>query len=178
MKTYRRRLFPSLHPRAGLAAVVLAGFACLGPLGCSDGANHTDRLGAERLRSVPADGLVVSKQVFLAALADTIPNCDTASEYKLLVRSPSGGDAGGKFHYDEFTSNGYKIPLFTFQKFSGDSLFLSATLYNGGPDNFVSGVCIEQKYVARTFMLADQPHAEAKKDPQRGHRRKSGGMGL
>ncbi len=164
--------FPSAsHTSLGFLSLALL-------LACSDGQNHTDRLGAERLRPVPADGLVPYKQVYLSVLTDTIRNCDTASEYRILIRTRVKGEKrGDEFHYDGFTSNGYGVSIFTFQKFSGDSLFMIATVNKGGPDNFYSGVCIEKKDLARTFMLAEPGPAkgEAKKPRGPGGKRRAGG---
>jgi hypothetical protein len=176
----------SLSDRHSTAAGLAAAIAAIATMSvailcaCSDGNNHTGRLGADRLRPVPADGLVAFKPVYFSVKGDTVRNCDTASEYKLLARNkPADEDGKSEFHYDAFTGNGAKIGLFTFQRFSGDSLFMIATINKGGPDNFYSGVCIEKKDILRTFMLSESTTAHAKTNGQHpmSRRRPPGGTG-
>lgn len=147
---------------------------------CSDGNNHSGRLGSDRLRPVPADGLVAYKPVYLSVRGDTVRNCDTTSEYRVLVRNkPADGDAKDDFRYDAFTSNGAKIGLFTFQKFSGDSLFMIATVIKGGPENQYSGLCLEKKDILRTFMLNESAAAHEKVNTRSpmARKRPAGGIG-
>jgi hypothetical protein len=129
---------------------------------------------------VPADGLVAYKPVYLSVRGDTVRNCDTASEYRVLVRNkPADKDGDDDFRYDAFTSNGARIGLFTFQKFSGDSLFLIATVTKGGPENAYAGLCLEKKDILRTFMLNESAPAHAKGNarPPMSRKRPSGGLG-
>ncbi|MDB5051630.1 MAG: hypothetical protein JWO30_4701 [Fibrobacteres bacterium] len=146
--------------------------------GCSDGNNHSAPSKSEHLRPVPVESMVPYKQVFLASSRDSILNCDTASEYRVLLKAKAPAEAGeGGYRYDVFTANGYNVPLFTFLKSSGDSLFFVATINKGGPDNFFSGICIERRDIARAFMESESsgPKPEGKKAHAHGRHRGGGG---
>jgi hypothetical protein len=147
--------------------------------GCSDGKNHSAPSQPDQIHPVPVEGMVPYKQVFLAASRDTILNCDTSGEYRMLVKTSRSGEAQASgYTYDRFTADGNDVRLFTFLKASGDSLFFVATVNKGGPDNFYSGVCIKRRDIARAFMESE--NAARKPEGKKAHahgRRRGGGFG-
>lgn len=130
-----------------------------------------------KLRSVSLESLAPYKQVFLKVGPDTVRNCDTASDYKVIVKVPPKDGAARP--YDAFAVNGEPILSQTFLRAADDSIYFMATVEKPDKADVYVSLCVERRYISES-LTASSPGAKSETRKGRGAhggRRRSGGFG-
>jgi hypothetical protein len=148
-------------------------------LACCSGTRNVEEERKARIRPISLDSLAPNQPVYLKIPDDSIPNCDSGSQFKRISKAHAAADAPGKNPgYDSFSLDGNPVLRMAYLRTQSDSLYVLATVGSADKENAYASICIERKHIGRIFVdRGNEPRREGRKGKGGGHGRgRRGGM--